>query len=39
MGLILNFNDDSPSVIWANTPISVPLGAISKMMFLFGSDR
>ena len=22
-----------------NTPISVPLGAISKMMFLLGSDR
>ena len=23
----------------ANTPIKVPLGAISKMMFLFGSER
>ena len=39
VGLMLNFSDDSPSVICANTPISVPLGAISKMMFLLGSDR
>ena len=39
MGLMLKFSDDSPSVICVNTPISVPLGAISKMMFLFGSDR
>ncbi len=39
MGLRLKFNDDRPSVIWVNTPISVPLGAISKMMFLLGSDR
>ncbi len=35
---MLKFNDASPSVIWVNTPIRVPLGAISKMMFLLGSD-
>src|SRR4051812_30363216 len=36
---MLNFNADNPSVIMTNTPIRVPLGAISKIMFLFGSDR
>ena len=36
---MLKFSVDSPSVIWTNTPISVPLGAISKMMFLLGSER
>src|SRR5262249_59439219 len=39
VGLRLNFNEESPAVIWTKTPMSVPLGEIWKMMFLAGSDR
>ena len=39
MGLMLNLAAASPSVIWTNTPMNGPFGAISKMMFLFGSER
>ena len=39
MGIDEELRAASPSVIRTNTPIKVPLGAISKMMFLLGSDR
>src|SRR5262245_59598765 len=39
VGLMLNLSAERPSVIMTNTPIRLPLGAISKTVFLFGSDR